>query len=146
MPRTEPEVAGTAPLHFTLKDLNGADVTLDSFKGKVILVNFWATWCGPCRAEIPDLIELQRAHAQDLIVVGVVVMDRFGDNVRRFASELEMNYPILDATSRSDVENAFGPMWGLPTTFIIGRDGTMIKRRSGIGSREQFERDLKPLL
>jgi thiol-disulfide isomerase/thioredoxin len=143
-----PPLATTAkaPLRFTLKDLNGADVRLDSFEGKVVLLNFWATWCGPCRAEIPDLIDLQAAYPDDVAVLGVVVLDRFGENVTRFASELNINYPILDGTARSDVEDAFAPMWGLPTTIFIGRDGLMAKKHSGIGSMEQFEREIRALL
>jgi thiol-disulfide isomerase/thioredoxin len=82
---------GQGLLEFTLRDTNGLDVKLDAFKGKVVLINFWATWCAPCRAEIPDLIELQKAYAKDVAVLGVVVMDRFGENVRQFASELQIN-------------------------------------------------------
>ena len=139
-------VGARAPLHFVLKDLRGVDVRLDSFKGKVILLNFWATWCGPCRAEVPDLISLHQTYPDNVVVLGVVVMDRFGDNVKRFASELKINDPVLDGTARQDVEDAYGPMWGLPTTIVIGRDGTIAKRHSGIGSREQFEREVKALL
>ena len=129
-----------ALLKFTLKNMNGLDVRLDSFKGKVVLVNFWATWCGPCRAEIPDSIELQNAYPNDVAVLGVVVMDRFGTHVKQFASEFQINYPVLDATSRTDVEDAYEPMWGLPTTMLIDRGGNVASRRSGIGSKEQFER------
>lgn len=141
-----PAAPAGALLDFTLKDMNGIDLRLDSLRGKVVLVNFWATWCAPCRAEIPDLIELQRAYPDDLAVLGVVMMDRFGVNVTRFAEELQINYPILDATARTDIQEAFAPLWGLPTTIIIGRDGTVAKRRSGIGSKEQFEEDVKALL
>jgi len=135
-----------APLHFILTDLTGAEVRLDAFAGKVVLLNFWATWCGPCRAEIPALINLQAAYPDDVAVVGIVVFDRFGENVTRFASELKINYPILNGTARSDVEEAFAPIWGLPTTIVIGRDGLIAKKRSGIGSMEQFEREIKALL
>jgi hypothetical protein len=93
-----------------------------------------------------DLITLQAAYPDDVVVVGVVVRDRFGENVTRFASELSMNYPILNGTARSDVEEAFAPMWGLPTTIVIGRDGVIAKKHSGIGSKEQFERDIRSLL
>ena len=134
-----------APLHFTLKDINGVDVKLASFKGKVILVNFWATWCGPCKVEIPDLIELQREYPDQLVVVGIDVLDEWS-RVKPFADNLKVNYPLLDANNRKDVEDAFGPMWGLPTSVIIGRDGKVAKRHSGIATKEQFKQYVESLL
>src|SRR5262245_53079208 len=83
-----------APLHFTLKDMNGADVKLASFKGKVILLNFWATWCGPCKAEIPSLIELQEQYADDLVVLGLSVDDTV-DKMKPYAAQYKINYPLL---------------------------------------------------
>ena len=139
-------VGKDAPLHFTLKDMNGVDVNLESFKGKVILVNFWAKWCGPCRAEIPDLVNLQKQYADDLVVLGILVQDQFDDKVKPFASELKINYPLLDGSNRTDVEDAFGPMWGLPTSFIVGRDGRITKKQTGIGTRELFEQEIKAAL
>jgi thiol-disulfide isomerase/thioredoxin len=134
-----------APLHFALKDLNGVDVKLASFKGKVILVNFWATWCGPCKVEIPDLIELQREYPDQLVILGMDLLDEWS-RVKPFADTLKVNYPLLDANNRKDVEDAFGPMWGLPTTVIIGRDGKVAKRHSGIATKEQFKQYVESLL
>ncbi len=145
------EAAGTlavgrdAPLQFTLKDTNGVDVHLASFKGKVILINFWATWCGPCRVEIPALIELQNTYRDDLVVLGIDVLDEFS-RVGPFAKELSVNYPMLDANKRTDVEVAYGPMWGLPTTVIVDREGKVHKKHSGIASKEQFEEYVKSVL
>jgi thiol-disulfide isomerase/thioredoxin len=138
-------VGQDAPLQFTLKDVNGVDVQLASFKGKVILVNFWATWCGPCRVEIPALIELQDAYRDDLVILGVDVLDEFS-RVPAFAKELKVNYPMLDANKRTDVEQAYGPMWGLPTTVIINREGKVHRKHSGIASKEQFEQYVKSVL
>jgi len=134
-----------APLHFTLKDVNGVEVKMASFKGKVILVNFWATWCGPCKVEIPDLIELQSEFSDQLVVVGIDVLDEW-TRVKPFADNLKVNYPLLDANNRKDVEDAFGPMWGLPTSVIIGRDGKVAKRHSGIATKEQFKQYVESLL
>ena len=134
-----------APLHFSLKDVNGVDVKLASFKGKVILVNFWATWCGPCKVEIPDLIELQREYPEQLVVVGIDMLDEWS-RVKPFADTLKVNYPLLDANNRKDVEDAFGPMWGLPTTIVVGRDGKVAKRHSGIATKEQFKQYVESLL
>ena len=134
-----------APLHFTLKDVNGVDVKLASFKGKVILVNFWATWCGPCKVEMPDLIELQAEYPDQLVVLGIDVLDDWS-RVKPFADTIKVNYPLLDANNRKDVEDAFGPMWGLPTSVIVGRDGKVAKRHSGIATKEQFKQYVESLL
>ena len=138
-------VGAPAPLHFILKDTTGGDVKLESLKGKVILINFWATWCGPCRVEIPDLVELQHQYRDDLVVVGVDVLDEFA-RVHPFAAELKVNYPLLDGNNREDVEKAFGPMWGLPTTVIVARDGTVLKKHAGIATKEQFQQYIESAL
>jgi thiol-disulfide isomerase/thioredoxin len=134
-----------APLQFTLKDMNGVDVKLASFKGKVILLNFWATWCGPCRAEIPSLIELQKQYADDLVVLGFSVDDPI-DKLKPYAKEFQINYPILVGLGREDVQEAYGPLWGIPVSVIIARDGTIQKKHSGIASKEQFEREIRTAL
>jgi thiol-disulfide isomerase/thioredoxin len=134
-----------APLHFTLKDMNGADVKLASFKGKVILLNFWATWCGPCKAEIPSLVELQQQYADDLVILGFSVDDTV-DKMKPYAAQFKINYPLLVGKDRDDVQEAFGPLFGIPVSVIIGRDGTIAKKHSGIASKAQFEREIKALL
>ena len=134
-----------APLQFTLKDMNGVDVTLSSFKGKVILLNFWATWCGPCRAEIPSLIELQKKYPDDLVVLGFSVDDPVA-KLKPYAKEFQINYPILVGLGREDVQEAYGPLWGIPVSVIIAPDGTIQKKHSGIASKEQFEREIRTAL
>jgi thiol-disulfide isomerase/thioredoxin len=134
-----------APLHFTVKDMNGVDVKLASFKGKIILLNFWATWCGPCRAEIPALVELQKQYADDLVVLGFSVDDPV-DKLRPYATEYKINYPVLVGSGREEIQDAFGPLWGIPVTVIIGRDGNIHRKHSGIGTKEQFEQEIKSLL
>ena len=134
-----------APLHFTLKDMNGVDVKLASFKGKIILVNFWATWCPPCKVEIPDLIELQKKYGEDLVILGVSIDDK-PDQLKPFADEYDVNYPLLVGEGREDVQDAFGPMWALPSTAIIGRDGKIAQKHTGIRTKEQFENEIKALL
>lgn len=134
-----------APLDFTLKDMNGIDVNLASFKGKVIVLNFWATWCGPCKAEIPDLVSLQAQYRDDLVVVGISVDDS-ADKMRQYAEQLGINYPLLVGNGRDDVQNAYGPIWGIPVSVIIDREGRIAKKYPGIASREQFEREIAPLI
>jgi thiol-disulfide isomerase/thioredoxin len=139
-------IAGkVAQLQFTLKDMNGVDVKLSSFEGKVLLINFWATWCGPCRVEIPYLIELQKQYAQDLVVLGVSVDDP-AEKLQPYATEMKVNYPLLVGNGRQDFQDAYGPFWGIPVTVFVGRDGKIHKKHSGIASKEQFEHEIKLLL
>jgi thiol-disulfide isomerase/thioredoxin len=140
------EAAGKpAPLHFTLKDMDGADVKLASFKGKIILLNFWATWCGPCKAEIPSLVELQEQYEEDLVVLGFSVDDPV-EKMRPYAAQYKINYPLLVGNGREDVQEAFGPLFGIPVSVIIGRDGKIAKKHSGIATKAQIEREIKALL
>jgi thiol-disulfide isomerase/thioredoxin len=139
------EVVGKpAPLQFTMKDMNGADVRLASFKGKPILINFWATWCGTCLAEIPALVELQEKYP-DLVVLGISVDDPV-EKLKPYAEKMKMNYTILVGEHREDVEDAYGPLWGIPVSVFIDRDGKIAKKHSGIASKEQFEQEIKALL
>jgi len=137
--------AKPAKLDFTMKDLDGKDVSLTSFKGKVILLNFWATWCGPCKAEIPSLVELQHQYGDDLVVLGFSVDDPV-EKMRPYAEEYKINYPLLVGNGREDVQEAFGPLYGIPVSVIIDREGRIAKKHSGIASKSQFEREIKSLL
>jgi len=134
-----------APLHFTLKDMNGVEVKLAAFKGKVILRNFWATWCGPCKAEIPSLVELQNQYRDDLVILGFSVDDTV-EKMRPYAAEYQINYPLLVGNGREDVQEAFGPLYGIPVSVIIDREGKIAKKHSGIATKAQFEREIKALL
>jgi thiol-disulfide isomerase/thioredoxin len=134
-----------APLNFTLKDMNGVTVNLASFKGRVILLNFWATWCGPCKLEIPDLVELQEQYGSDLVVLGFSVDDT-PDQLKPYASEYEMNYPVLVGLGHENVQEAYGPLFGIPVSILIDREGRIARKMSGIRSKEQFEREIQPLL
>jgi thiol-disulfide isomerase/thioredoxin len=137
--------AKPANLDFTIKDLDGKDVKLSSFKGKVILLNFWATWCGPCKAEIPGFVELQEKYKKDLVVIGYDVDDT-AEKARAFVTEYKMNYPVLLGEGREDVQDAYGPIWGIPASFLISKDGKVCKRHMGIAPKETFEKEIKALL
>jgi len=138
--------AGKANLDFTLKDMHGADVRLSDYKGKVILLNFWATWCGPCRVEIPAFVELYDQYKDDgLVILGPSPEDD-PETLRAYAKELKMNYPVLDVRNREDFLDAFGPLFGYPTSFIIGRDGSICGKHIGPASKEDFEKEIKALL
>jgi thiol-disulfide isomerase/thioredoxin len=115
---------------FTLTDLEGKTTSSADLKGKVVLVNFWATWCGPCRAEIPDLVELQDKYRDHLVIVGVSEDEGGVDPVKRFAAEQKMNYPIV--MSNAEIRKVFPGVMALPTTFVIDRDGKMVQKHVGL--------------
>ena len=130
---------------FELRDVNGRVVRLSDYKGKVVLINFWATWCPPCRAEMPDLIRIQREHAkQGLQIIGITYPPQTKARVRRFARSLKVNYPIILGTRQ--IKARFSSDETLPLTVVINRDGTVSEIISGILLREEFDQKIKPLL
>ena len=141
-----PADAKPANLNFTLKDMNGKDVTLSAYKGKVILLDFWATWCIPCKEEIPWFVAFQTKYArQGLQVLGVSVDDPV-DKLKPYAASLKMNYPVLQGLGHDDVQDAYGPLWGIPVTVLISRDGKICAKHTGISTQEAFEKEIKSLL
>jgi peroxiredoxin len=141
-----PVDAKPANLNFTLKDMNETEVNLASYKGKVILLDFWATWCGPCKVEIPGFVEMQNVYGpKGFQVIGISIDDK-ADQLKPFAAEFKMNYPVLQGLGRDDVTDALGPILGLPTTLVIGRDGRICAAHAGMTSKETFENQIKELL
>lgn len=137
---------GPAKLDFTVKDMNGADVRIADYKGKVILLNYWATWCGPCKVEIPDLIALYDQYKDRGFVVLGVSQDDDPETLRAFAKTFRMTYPVLVGRDHPDLIDAQGPLWGLPTTYVIGRDGSICGKHLGPATKDDFEREIKALL
>lgn len=130
---------------FVLKDINGRTVRLRDYKGKVVLINFWATWCPPCRAEMPDLVRIQREHAKEgLQIIGITYPPEKLDRVRRFAGSLKVNYPIILGTRQ--LKARFSSEETLPLTVVIDRDGNVSEIISGILLPEEFDEKIKPLL
>ena len=141
-----PADAKPANLDFTLKDMNNQEVRLSDFKGKVILLNFWATWCGPCKIEIPWFAEFQQKYGPaGLQVVGISVDDTH-EQLVPFATQLNMNYVVLQGLGHDDVQEAYGPMWGVPVTALISRDGKICAKHVGISAKEAIEDEIKSLL
>jgi thiol-disulfide isomerase/thioredoxin len=130
---------------FKLKDIEGKEVALSSFKGKVVLLNFWATWCGPCKAEIPGFVELQEKYRDKLTIIGYSVDDT-AELAKKYAAEYKMNYPILLGEGREDVQDAYGPIWGIPASFIISKDGKVCRKHMGIAPKAVFEKEIVALL
>jgi len=141
-----PANAKPANLNFTLKDINNKPVRLSDYKGKVLLLDFWATWCGPCKLEIPWFAEFQTKYGKDgLQVVGVSVDDTL-DKLQPYVRDMKMNYPVLQGLNHDDVQDAYGPLWAIPVTVVISRDGKLCTRHSGLSSKDAFEKEIKGLL
>jgi thiol-disulfide isomerase/thioredoxin len=130
---------------FELSTLDGRRIRLNEFRGRVVLVNFWAIWCAPCRVEMPWLTEFDtRYHAQGLTVLGVSVDDGGRERIESFVRERHVGYPIL--LKDADVDLRYGGVRFLPQTFFVSRDGTVINRVYGIRTRADFEADIRSAL
>jgi thiol-disulfide isomerase/thioredoxin len=129
---------------FTLLDLSGRKLNLSTFRGQVVLLNFWATWCAPCREEIPEFMNLQNKYrSQGLQVIGIS-LDDDAKPVLGFYDQFKINYPI--AIGDAGLAERYGGILGLPVSFLIGCDGRIYSRYSGEADIMQVERELKPLL
>jgi len=138
------DASGKATFDFVLKDQNNASVNLAEYKGKVVIVNFWATWCGPCKVEIPDFVKLYAEYKdKGLVIVGISIDDS-AEQLRGFMKEFNMNYPVVQM--RPEVEDAWGPFYGYPTSFIVARDGSICTKHIGPATHAQFESEIKALL
>ena len=135
-----------AKLNFSFKDITGKKVSLSEFKGKVILLDFWATWCVPCKQEIPGFIELQKKYGgRGLQIIGLSVDDSL-DMAKTYATQMKMNYPILLAEGKEDILEAYDPIPSIPVSVIIDRRGQIVSRHLGIVSMDVFEKEIVPLL
>lgn len=129
----------------TFKDLDGREVRLADFKGKVVVVDFWATWCGPCKAEIPGYIQLQKKYGPaGLVIIGVSLDEAGPKRVKRFAEQNGMNYAVV--MGDQEAIDAFGGFDGIPTTFLISREGKIIHQKTGMWAHADYEALVKKAL
>lgn len=141
----DPGDHGQAPLDFVLKNVDGQDVNLADFKGRPLVVNFWATWCGPCKTEVPWFVEFaDRYRDQGLTILGVSVDDK-PEDIRAFSSEFEVNYPMLVGLGRDDVAKAYDALMAIPVTWLIRADGTVHAKVTGIHGKDWFEQQIQEL-
>jgi cytochrome c biogenesis protein CcmG/thiol:disulfide interchange protein DsbE len=140
------EAPAPAPLKFSLKDMNGNDVALADYRGRPLIVNFWAIWCPPCKVEIPYFIEYtEKYKAQRLTVLGISIDDT-PEDLRTFATEYKMNYPVLVGNSHFELQEAFDADIAIPVTWFIRADGTVFLKHQGPASKEWFDRQVEALL
>jgi thiol-disulfide isomerase/thioredoxin len=129
---------------FTLDDLDGQPVSLAAKRGKVVLLNFWATWCGPCRAEIPDLIALQQKYKDQLQIIGLTVDEEDAATVRQVVAEAHINYPV--AMASPEVRVRYGGIAALPTSFVLDPQGRVVQKHEGLRDPVLYETEIRALL
>ena len=135
-----PEIAPALPE----RAISGAPLSLANWSGKVVFVNFWATWCPPCREEIPELIALQKQYGSSLQIVGISEDEDSAEKVVRFAKQSGINYPIVMATP--EVIAAYGGVPALPTTFVIDTQGRVVEKHAGLHPMDSYVREIRALL
>jgi cytochrome c biogenesis protein CcmG/thiol:disulfide interchange protein DsbE len=130
---------------FTLKNIDGEEVSLSDYKGKIVFINFWATWCPPCREEVPAFVELQEEFGKDTLVILGISLDQ-GDLsvVPKFAKDYNINYEVLYGDA--NVVRKYGGITGIPTTFIVDRDGYIRDGKQGFPGKDYFTQAIKYLM
>lgn len=129
---------------FELNDLDGKPVSLAGAKGKIVLLNFWATWCGPCRAEIPDLVDLQKRYADKLEIIALATDEDDADEVKRFVMDSGINYRVAMVSEK--VRQEYGGIAALPTSFVIDSEGRAVQKHVGLNDPSIYELEVKALL
>ena len=136
---------GTPAPDFRLETLDGKSMQLSQLRGKAVLLNFWATWCTPCRIEMPWFVELQNQYGpQGLQIVGVAMDDSSRDDIAKFAKDMGVNYPVL--LGKEAVGEAYGGVPALPESFFIGRDGKIVDKIMGLKSKVEIEDSIRKAL
>jgi thiol-disulfide isomerase/thioredoxin len=138
-------LARTQAPDWKLVDLNGKIVNFSDFRGLVLILDFWTTWCVPCRIEIPHFVELQKQYGdKGLMVVGISLDKQGPEVVKKFVKQLGVNYPIVIGNEK--VAEAYGGIYGIPTTFVIDRQGRIVSQHIGYDDKATFEKEVQSLL
>jgi thiol-disulfide isomerase/thioredoxin len=141
----EKGIIGSRATDFALKSVSGKTVHLSDFKHKIIIIDFWATWCGPCRRGIPDLIALQKEFRKDLVIIGISLDDeRTKSDVPAFVKNYKISYPVLYADDK--IADAYGGIEGIPTAFVIDRKGKIREKHVGLVDRTRYSAAIRSLL
>jgi peroxiredoxin len=141
----KPDAKRKAAPDFVLKDLNGNTAKLSDYRGKIVLLNFWATWCGPCKIEIPWFIEFEQTYKdRGFAVLGVAMDDEGWEAVKPYLASRKINYRVVLGTDQ--LAQQYGGVDSLPTTFVIDRDGRIASTHVGLVSRHDYEDEIKQLL
>lgn len=141
----EVSFARTPAPDWKLTDLSGKRVSFSDFRGKVVILDFWATWCAPCRVEIPHFVELQKQYGdKGLTVIGVSLDEQGPEIVKKFVKQLGVSYPIVIGNEK--VAEAYGGIIAIPTTFVIDRQGRIVSQHMGYNDKATFEKEIQSLL
>ncbi|MFO7301987.1 MAG: TlpA disulfide reductase family protein [Acidobacteriota bacterium] len=140
-----PEEAAYAPLDFVLESVDGTEVSLADFRGRPLVINFWATWCGPCKQEVPWFVEFaEKYQDQGLTIVGISVDDTPAD-IQAFSEQYNVNYPMLVGLGRDDVARAYDALMAIPVTWLIRPDGRVHAKVTGIHGKDWFDQQIQEL-
>jgi len=129
---------------FSATDLDGKTISLDRYKGKILIINYFATWCPPCRVEIPDFVEAYKDHRKDGLEFLGVDLGESPDTVKEFVNEQKINYPVI--AGDRDMEDKFGPVHSIPVTIVIDREGRIATKKIGMLSSEELDEIIQSLL
>jgi thiol-disulfide isomerase/thioredoxin len=130
--------------NFVLTSTNGKDIKLSDYKGKVVIVDFWATWCAPCRKGIPDLVDIQKEFKNDVVVIGISLDQDTKSDVIPFMKKFDINYPVVYGSN--EVVTDYGSINAIPTTFIIDKNGKIADKHIGLVPKSEFINKIKEIL
>jgi len=129
---------------FSLRTTDNKDLKLSDYKGKIVILDFWATWCGPCRRSVPDLIEIQKEYKNDVVVIGISLDIQTAKNVVPFINEFGINYPVVFGNEK--VVTDYGNIEAIPTSFVIDKKGNVVDMYVGLVPKEVFTNKIKDIL